>query len=45
MAYVHMNNAGRNGYKTGTFITKKKKFLKLFITLNIVYMYIYDVPQ
>ena len=39
-----MANAGRNGYKTGTFITKKK-FSNWFITLNIVYMYIYDVKE
>ena len=35
-------NAGTYGYKTGTFITKKK-FSNLFITVNKVYMYIYDV--
>ena len=37
---VHMNNAGRNGYKTGTFITKKKMFSNLFITEYSVYVYI-----
>ena len=42
--HVHMNNAGARGYKTGTFITKKK-FSKLFITVNRVYMHIYDVPK
>ena len=26
-------------------IYHKKKFLNMFITLNIVYMYIYDVSQ
>ena len=39
-----MNNTSKYGYKTGTFITKKK-FSKLFITLNIVYMCIYDVKE
>ena len=33
----HMDIAGKNGYKTGIFITKKK-FSNLFITLNIVYI-------
>ena len=39
-----MDNAGRYGYKTGRFITKKK-FSNLLMTLIIVYMYIYDVKE
>ena len=45
MGYCHMIITGKYGYKTGTFIIKKKFFSNLFIALNIVYMYIYDVPQ
>ena len=40
-----MANAGKYEKKTGTFITTTKMFSNLFITLNIVYMYIYNVPQ
>ena len=41
----HMATTGKYWYKTSTFITKKIVFSNLFVTLNIVYTYVYDVPQ